>query len=483
MRLPPTRKKPDALEQLLALPEFSVVPVAVVPHCRAIPLGVLVRIILERLLDDAALEQLQREHAPRSYTRELTMTALVGLMIQVSAGSRASLFAAYQADQATETPTISTTVQAVYRKLGRVGPALTEALVRLSAARLQPLLEMMPRATAAVLPGYRTRILDGNVLTKTEHRLKPLRSKANGCLPGKGVVVFEPDLNLVTDLVLAEDAYAQERVLARQLLPRVRPDDFWIADRHFCTAPFTFGVAERGGCFLVRQHQSNLTVEPLEELRPCGRTATGEVYEQRVRIHNAATSGALQVRRIEVRLFAETRDGDRVISLITNLPAGIKAQVVADVYLKRWSIEKLFQFITGSLHCEVPGLGQPRAALFAFAMALLASNALAVVRASLRAAHGVKAEAEVSGYYLADEIGADYRTMMKYLPAEQWQSWRTMPVADLGRLLPEIARHVNLRSLQRHPRGPKKPAAKRIHDQRHSHYSSYRLLKEDRDSC
>src|SRR5947209_9742039 len=106
MRLPPARKKPDPLEQLLALPEFSVVPGAVVAHCRAVPLGVLVRIILERLLDDAALEQLQREHAPRHYTRELTMTALVGLMIQVSAGSRASLFAAYQADQATETPTI-----------------------------------------------------------------------------------------------------------------------------------------------------------------------------------------------------------------------------------------------------------------------------------------------------------------------------------------------------------------------------------------
>ena len=38
-----------------------------------------------------------------------------------------------------------------------------------------------------------------------------------------------------------------------------------------------------------------------------------------------------------------------------------------------------------------------RAALFGFAMALLASNALAVVRGSLRSAQGPEAEAEASG--------------------------------------------------------------------------------------
>jgi|SRR5438445_3890570 len=483
MRLPRVARKPDPLQKLLAQPEFEAVPVALVSHCQAVPLGVLVRIILEQLLDPVSLERLQQEHAARQYTRELTMHALVGLMIQVAAGNRASVFAAYQADQASETPTITTTVQAVYQKLGRTEPALSEALVRFSATQLRPLVESLPRAAQPVLAGYRTRILDGNVLTKTEHRLKPLRSKANGCLPGKGVVVYDPDLNLVTDLVLAEDAYAQERVLARELLPRVRPGDLWLADRHFCTAPFTFGVAQGGGCFLVRQHQSNLTVEPITELRPRGKTKTGEVFEQRVRIRNAATDASLEVRRIEIRLFSETRDGESVIGLLTNLPDSVQAVVVADGYLQRWSIEKLFQFITDSLHCEVPGLGQPRAALLAFAMALLAANALAVVRASLRAAHGVQAEAEVSGYYLADEIGADYRTLMKYLPADQWKRCRDLPTAALARLLPEIARHVNLRALQRHPRGPKKPTPKRTHDRRHSHYSTYRLLNEAEDSC
>ena len=95
---------------------------------------------------------------------------------------------------------------------------------------------------------------------------------------------------------------------------------------------------------------------------------------------------------------------------MTNLPATVSAVAIAEIDRERWTIETQFQLLTVSLHCEVPGLGKPKAALLAFAMSLLASNAPAVVRASLRAAHGKEAEAEVSGYYLADEIAAEYRT-------------------------------------------------------------------------
>ena len=111
----------------------------------------------------------------------------------------------------------------------------------------------------------------------------------------------------------------------------------------------------------------------------------------------------LLLRRIEVRLFEKTRDGERVIGLLTNLPDTVSAMVIAEIYRKRWTIETQFQFLTVSLHCEVPGLGKPKAALFAFAMSLVASNALAVVRGSLRAAHGRKPRQSV-GYYLADEM-------------------------------------------------------------------------------
>src|SRR6202007_967829 len=87
-----------------------------------------------------------------------------------------------------------------------------------------------------------SRILDGNVLAGSEHRVTPLRQWLNACLPGKSLVIYEPGLGLVTDVVLCEDAYTQERALVTQILPRVRAQDLFIADRNFCTTRFVFGI-------------------------------------------------------------------------------------------------------------------------------------------------------------------------------------------------------------------------------------------------
>src|SRR5208337_1910214 len=89
----------------------------------------MVRGIMESLLDAEALEELLQVHAPEQFTLELTIDALVNLLIQVSAGQRASVFAAYTADQAAPEPTISTSYQALYGKLGRMNPNLSEAIV------------------------------------------------------------------------------------------------------------------------------------------------------------------------------------------------------------------------------------------------------------------------------------------------------------------------------------------------------------------
>lgn len=478
MRLPPPKRKPDPLEKMLSEPVFSEIPVTIVQHCQAVPLGVMVRGTMEWLLDEPMLEKLFAEHAPGQCTRELTIAALVGLFIQVSTGARKSVHAAYKVDQATADPTIETSHQALYNKLGRLQPSVSEAVVRYSAERCGQLLDTAPPARNEPLPGYRMRVLDGNVLTGTDHRLKALRRWLNACLPGKSLVVYEPGTGLATDLVLCEDAYTQERALLSPLLERLRDKDLLVADRNFCTLRFVMGVRAKGAFFLVRQHRSNLPFSPVSKLKPCGTTSTGTVSEQCVQINDPETGLAIPLRRIQVRLFAKTRDGERTITLLTNLPKDVLPLVIAELYRERWTIEKHFQFLTQSLHCEVSGLGQPRAALFAFAMALVAGNALAVVRGSLRSAHGVEAEAEVSGYYLADEVAGDYRTLMKYLPADQWTGWRDLPAPAMSRLLRAVAKHVNLKGLSRSQRGPKKPPPQKpAYDKKHKHYSTARLLK------
>jgi len=485
MRLPPQPPPPDPLQKLLAAPANAALPDALVQHGQAVPLGVMVRGTLEWMLDEPTLERLFQEHAPEQYTRELTLSALVGLLIQVSAGARASVYAAYKADQASGQPTLGTTYQAVYRKLGRLNPAVSEAVVRHSAHCCQQLLGLLPAARAEPLAGYRMRVLDGNVLAGTEHRLTPLRRWLNACLPGKSLVVYEPGLGLVTDVVLCEDAYTQERALLTHVLPRVQANDLFLADRNFCTTRFVFGLQRQHAYVLVRQHRRTLPCRPLSQLRPCGQTATGVVYEQDVEALDAETGSPLRLRRLEVRLFETTRDGERTIALLTNLPRQVAALRLADLYLRRWTIETHFQFLTQSLHCELPGLGKPRAALFGFAMALLAANALAVVRASLRSVHGTEAEAEISGYYLADEIAHDYRTVMKYLAAEQWRGWRQLSTDNLAALLRSLAQYVNLEALTRSQRGPKVPPKRKpVYNPKHKHYSTARLLQglEQEDS-
>jgi hypothetical protein len=484
MRSRPT--KPSLLEKLLTKPVYEEIPIAIVQHAKAVPLGVMVRGTMEWLLDKQMMEQLFEQHAPDQYTRELTVEALVRLFIQVSTGARRSVHAAYKVDQAEDKPTIQATYQALYGKLGRLQPAVSEAVVRYSAERSGQLLAVNPPVRNEPLPGYRMRVLDGNVLTGTDHRLTPLRRWLNACLPGKSLVVYEPGFGLVTDLVLCEDAYTQERALLIQVLPRLCAKDLVVADRNFCTTRFAFGVKALQAFFVVRQHRRNLPCTPASKLTRCGQAETGVVYEQTVKASDPNSGEVLKLRRIELRLITKTRDGDRTIAVLTNLPAEISALQIADLYRERWTIEKHFQFLTQSLHCEVSGLGKPRAALFAFAMALVAANALAIVRGTLRSTHGVEEEAEISGFYLADEVGGDYRAVMKYMPPDQWTGWGALSVLPMAQLLRAVAQHVRIKALTRSPRGPKKPPREKpVYDKKHKHYSTARLLQDlqQEDSC
>ena len=283
MRLRPAPPDPTPLVMLLDLPEYDAIPISILPHAFAVPLGVMVRGTLEWLLDGQILTQLFLDNAPQQYERELTLAVMVKLLIQVSAGTRPSVFAAFKQDQESDNPSITTSYQALYSKMGRLDPAVSEALVRHSADKLGVLLQDMPPAADEPIPGYRMRVLDGNVLTGTDHRLRPLRQWLNACLPGKLLVVYEPRLGLVTDLVLCPDAYTQERALLGELLPRVCANDLWVADRNFCTMRFVFRVLHQQAFVVVRQHRRNLPCQPLGRANECGETTTGVLYEQHVR--------------------------------------------------------------------------------------------------------------------------------------------------------------------------------------------------------
>jgi hypothetical protein len=215
------------------------------------------------------------------------------------------------------------------------------------------------------------------------------------------------------------------------------------------------------------------------KVRQRGRCETGVVSEQTIRIEDDSGQ-VFRWRKITLTLDEPTRDGETEIVLITNLPRQVPAATIATAYRQRWTIEHHFQRLTDWLHCEVPTLGYPRAALFAFAMSLVAANALAVLIAALRAVHGLEAADNLSYWALVDEVGGTYRGMMLALPARRWNFIHRYTTSQAARLLRDIARHANLTILTKSRRGPEKPRrtpnCKNI-----KHLSTHRVLNEARE--
>jgi hypothetical protein len=439
----------------------------------ASPVSVMIRGILERTFDPKRLDAMFAKTAQAGYTRELLFSTTVRLINEVVFGVAPSVHAAYQNDG-----TIPVSIVAVYDKLKRMEPDVAAELVRDSSRQLTPIIRKLRGQFQPLLSGYRTRILDGNHLAGTEHRLKGLRQLRAAALPGQTLVVLDPELMAIIDVVPCEDGHAQERSLFDRILPMVQPGDLWIDDRNFCTTGLTFGIARREACFLVRQHANSLHWELVGERKCCGRIETGKVFEQAMRLHDPETNEMLVVRRVTVELKTPTRDGETEIHLITNLPASqVTAKQVARLYAKRWTIERVFQDLTTALVCEINTLGYPRAALFGFCLALAAYNAVSLVKAALRAVHGhEKVEREISWYYLCLNISRVYGGMMIAIAAKYWRVFRTMSDGELATLLKELAAKIDMKRFSKHPRGSKKPQPKKISGAKTKHVSTARIL-------
>jgi IS4 transposase len=440
------------------------------------PVSVMVRAVLERAFDASRLDALYDKTAERGYTRELLFSTVVRLMSEVVLGVSPSVHAAYQ--DASEPLGVS--IAAVYDKLQGIETQVSAELVRDSAWQLAPVIVCLGGEAPSLLPGYRVRILDGNHLSGSEHRIKPLRRMRAAALPGQALVVLDPQRMLIVDVLPWEDAHAQERSLLERIVSKVLPRDVWIDDRNFCTTKFLFGIHRRQGCFLVRQHASTLHWQLLGKRQSRGRVPTGRVYEQTVRLEHPETGESLLARRITVELDQPTRDGQKEIHLLTNLPAeDADAKQVARLYERRWTIEKVFQDLTVALTCEIHTLGYPKAALFGFCLALVAYNAVSLIQAALRAVHGsAKIETEVSWYYVCLHLSKVYTGMMIAVPPEHWDIFRRLEVRDFAALLKKLATKIDLKRFRKHLRGPKKPKPKKLSGAKIKHVSTARILAQ-----
>jgi Transposase DDE domain len=432
------------------------------------PIAVMVRSSLAWMFAQSTLDNLFERHANHQYTKELAFSTLVKLMVQVTFRTHDSVHAAYR-----HLEDIPVSITAVYDKLSGLETQVSEALVQETAQALAGLRAALPSRRDDTFAGMRVRTLDGNFLAGTDHRLEGLRGCGAAALPGMSLVVRDGSSGLLTHQIACEDAYTNERSLFARVVALVEPGDLWMADRNFCTNDYLSGIEQRRAFFLVRHH-AGTTLESLGPKEYIGSNATGDVYEGKVR------AGTLVCRCIIIQLYEPLRDGTTEIRLLTNVPrhqAG--ARRLAELYRTRWQIETAFQELTQYLRCEVNTLGYPKAALFAFALAMVAYNVLVVVKAALASGQGPqRVDQELSSYHLATEVAVYAEGLAVAVPAPVWDRLARLSVVAMAAWLHELAKNLNWKRYRKNPRKPKKPPQVQ-RTSRGAHRSTARVLKEN----
>jgi hypothetical protein len=435
------------------------------------PLPASLRLAFEQMFEPAAIDAIFEAHREEQYLRQILFSTVVHVMFEVVSRRVASVNAAAQARK----DTLGASITALYEKIKHTEPRIVEQLVAASFRRARDLVSAMGGLRDEPLPGYRLRILDGNHLAATERRLEALWQVSAGPLPGIALVAFDYAAMMMSDVLLCEDGHAQERSLTDRILTLVQPGDCWIKDRNFCTLALLFGMRDRGGHFITRQH-ANFPGARIGPRRALGRCDGGEVFEQLWKV-SGEDGASLTLRRVTVVLDEPTRHGEPELHILTSLPPEIDGRTVVDLYRQRWTIESAFGELARWLNAEIAPLGYPRAALLGFGVGLMAFNAVATLLGGLRAIHGEAFVREhVSGYYIVEYGRLGAVSVDDFVEPDAWTKWNTMPVTTAAALLKTMLARINVAVLKKHPRKKKTPVPPRTRFKGKPHVSTKKLI-------
>ena len=435
------------------------------------PVAVMVHGLLQRFLNPDKINKWFSAISEVQYTRKILFSSVLEIMLQVVCKIRSNVHAAYLNSD------IEASRIALYGKLQNIELKTSRELVRYSVIQAEQIIKEINGCNEPILSGYRTKFLDGNCIEATEHRIKALRETKSGALPGKSLVIFDPELGIAIDVIPCEDGHAQERSLVQPALDTIETNDLMVADRNFCVLSLLFGIDSKCAYFAIRQHKS-MPYKSLSDIKFIGDTDTGKVYEEKVSL--TLEGKEIEARRVIVKLNKATRDGELEIAIFSNLPVeDADAIKIAAIYRSRWGIETAFQKLEKYLNSEINALGYPKAALFGFCAALVAFNLYAVVMAAIRAAHPeINVNNEVSDYYIAEEISTTSGGMSVIVKDEDWSVFINGGISEVGEILLYLAGNMNLRKFKKNKRGPKKPPMPKDKFKGKPHVSTAKLLAD-----
>jgi Transposase DDE domain len=360
-------------------------------------------------------------HRGLGYEKEISF----GVMVQLIAdallehqGSGKKSFARGQ-----EQGLLTASVQAVYQKLSRVPLGLSEAWLAESTARLRP---VYPEAAwvpvAPALRDLEVIIVDGKAIKRVAKRLKPLRGRKGGVLGGKALVALELRRGVVVAMATHADGETNEARLVSALLPQVREHvsgrRLWVADRQFCDLTQPAAFAQDGDYFLVRYHPKTPFCPDPTRPAHSGQDVQGRTWEQ-----DWGWLGSEQAKhRRFMRRLTLHRPGEEPIILLTDLldATQVPATDLLDLYLARWSIERVFQQITEVFHLQTLIGTTPHGTVFQFAFCVLLYNMVQVVRAYVATAQA-RPVPTISTELLFDDVHRQLVALTELVPVERME--------------------------------------------------------------
>lgn len=436
------------------------------------PVAIATQMVARRILDSELIDQLFHEHAAMQYEQSLLFSSLSQLMMGVTLGEHKSINAGYKK----MSERLGVSITSVYNKLQRIETQTSRAFVKYAYEAAVAVQREIGGVQRNALSGYSLRIIDGNHLSGTEHRIKETRSLRAAPLPGKSLVVFDPRYDCVCDFFPIDDGHAQERSALDDVIESFMGNQLWVADRNFCTLKFMYKIAAAKSCFLIRHHR-NLEGQERGKLKRVGKTETAEIFENKLELPGY-DGEVMTVRRIVCRLFKPTESGETEVVLLSNVPnEDADAIKLSLQYIGRWKIEIMFNRITLNLNCEIQTLGYPPAALFCFSLSLIAYNCLSIFKSIVSKVHGRDEAANLSHYYLVSEIASTTDGLLIALPEECWEGIDKMPIGTFVSRLTTIVAHMKLDQYRKSVRGPKKPPPPKTGGKRDTHVSTKRLIE------
>lgn len=435
------------------------------------PVATASQIIFRRILDSEMVDQLFRDQAEKQYEQELLFSSLSYLMMGVTLGEHKSVNAGYNKLK----EQLGVSITSVYNKLQRIEPHTSRAFVKYAYEAAVTVLREIGGVQRNFLSGYAMRIVDGNQLAASEHRIKETRALRAAPLPGKSLVVFDPRYDCVCDYFPVEDGYAQERSILDDVISSMEKKQLWVADSGFCTLKFMYRIQAAGSCFVIRHHGS-LVGTITGKLKQIGKSATAEIFENKLELP-AFDGKVITVRRIVCKLFKPTQKGKTEVVILSNVPCKeADAIELSHLYLDRWKVEVLFNHITLNLNCEIQSLGYPPAALFCFALSLIAYNCMSIVKSMVAKIHGREEASNLSHYYVVNEIASTTDGLLIAIPAVCWEGIDKMPIESFLSQLTNVIEKMNMKQYRKSVRGPKHPPPKKTGGVRDVHASTKRLI-------